>query len=754
MSNDIQFGIRITGDSTAAANAIKSTRDELDKLNSSGSKMASQYTGLTTASEKAAAAAKQQTSELGKLDAQLTSLLSRLDPVYNATMRVDSANELLHNGLKEGLITQTQYESALGQLEHQYGAVAASAEKSAFATAGARRELIVLGHEAVQGNFSRIPGSFMVLAERLGGLGGLISPLAIGITAIGAAVIGGVYAWEKWSYSAHDAAQKALDDFRQFEDEFDKANKKLEDYQKKLGEMSHMQLSIEIDVKQAELDKLTRLQKSLLNEDGGLKGNLNPFNPMGNKKEYDDLAKQIGNVQKEINSANGAMTNLVENGGKEFKSFMGDTSYMSKAQQKLHDLTVAADDYRKAWMAASDDTQRASALDRFKQAETNINDRYKPKEKKGRNVDRESDATVKSYAEEWGSLNKILDGTKQLSDAEKVLRDVENGRYDSLLPWQREQLANLALDVKTMQDEVEWQKRLSDATDREIEQDNQVAAAEKAINDARDKYASDLAAAQLKEEEDLNVALIKDDTKRAKAQIDLAYQRKIAEIQANTDIGDSQDALLADAQRVHDLQIQEVDSKMYNTKDIGKQLGLTFESAFEKAVTGGQKFSQVLQGLAQDIEKLILRKTVTDPLMQGVGNWIDSLNIGSLISANAAGGVYSGAGIGAYSGQIVSSPTVFPFANGIGLMGEAGPEAIMPLKRGADGKLGVAASDAGSSTQSASGPITVHIDARGADNDAAARIETIAARLPSMIKSGVMNSLVDEKRPGGLLASS
>jgi lambda family phage tail tape measure protein len=60
---------------------------------------------------------------------------------------------------------------------------------------------------------------------------------------------------------------------------------------------------------------------------------------------------------------------------------------------------------------------------------------------------------------------------------------------------------------------------------------------------------------------------------------------------------------------------------------------------------------------------------------------------------SANGNVFpAGAGISAYSGQIVSQPTLFPFANGVGLMGEAGAEAIMPLKRGADGKLGVQAS--------------------------------------------------------------
>ncbi|EBV7178825.1 phage tail tape measure protein, partial [Salmonella enterica subsp. enterica serovar Thompson] len=47
------------------------------------------------------------------------------------------------------------------------------------------------------------------------------------------------------------------------------------------------------------------------------------------------------------------------------------------------------------------------------------------------------------------------------------------------------------------------------------------------------------------------------------------------------------------------------------------------------------------------------------------------------------------ASLSAYSNSIVSSPTYFAFAKGAGLMGEAGPEAIMPLTRSADGSLGV-----------------------------------------------------------------
>ncbi|AVD63985.1 phage tail tape measure protein [Serratia sp. CY49633] len=69
---------------------------------------------------------------------------------------------------------------------------------------------------------------------------------------------------------------------------------------------------------------------------------------------------------------------------------------------------------------------------------------------------------------------------------------------------------------------------------------------------------------------------------------------------------------------------------------------------------------------------------------------------------NAKGGVYASPSLSAFSGEIVSNPTLFAFARGAGLMGEAGPEAIMPLKRGADGSLGVRA--IGSGQQSAAAP--------------------------------------------------
>lgn len=92
--------------------------------------------------------------------------------------------------------------------------------------------------------------------------------------------------------------------------------------------------------------------------------------------------------------------------------------------------------------------------------------------------------------------------------------------------------------------------------------------------------------------------------------------------------------------------------------------------------------------LASQLLKYLLGDFGTTGKLGGaLGGWIGEL------FGSARGNVFGPGGVHAFAaGGIVSTPTVFPFARGVGLMGEAGPEAIMPLKRGADGKLGVAAS--------------------------------------------------------------
>ena len=80
-----------------------------------------------------------------------------------------------------------------------------------------------------------------------------------------------------------------------------------------------------------------------------------------------------------------------------------------------------------------------------------------------------------------------------------------------------------------------------------------------------------------------------------------------------------------------------------------------------------------------------------------------------LLAANGA--AFSGGKVTAFAnGGIVSSPTMFPMANGMGLMGENGHEAVMPLTRDSTGKLGVKSMSSGGGSQ----PITINVNNEGA----------------------------------------
>lgn len=119
---------------------------------------------------------------------------------------------------------------------------------------------------------------------------------------------------------------------------------------------------------------------------------------------------------------------------------------------------------------------------------------------------------------------------------------------------------------------------------------------------------------------------------------------------------------------------------------------------FDQGVDGMLKsFGTMIQKMVAQAVAADLAKRMFGSLGGGSGDgWLGAgLKWVSGLFANADGGVYASPGLSAYSGQVVSRPTLFPFAAGMGLMGEAGPEAILPLKRGSDGKLGVASGGGG-----------------------------------------------------------
>ena len=150
-----------------------------------------------------------------------------------------------------------------------------------------------------------------------------------------------------------------------------------------------------------------------------------------------------------------------------------------------------------------------------------------------------------------------------------------------------------------------------------------------------------------------------------------------------------------------DAQLRDIRSTLSDTaRDLGN-LESGFSRGLRKAFDGlaldGARLSDVLTGLAQSLSATVYNaamKPVTDQLGELMASGLNSLVSGTIPFAN--GGAFSQGRVMPFAkGGVVSSPVTFPMRGATGLMGEAGPEAIMPLTRGQDGRLGVVAQGGG-----------------------------------------------------------
>lgn len=198
---------------------------------------------------------------------------------------------------------------------------------------------------------------------------------------------------------------------------------------------------------------------------------------------------------------------------------------------------------------------------------------------------------------------------------------------------------------------------------------------------------------------------------------------------------------------------------------IATGIGDAFANSFKGIVSGSMSAREALAGFFQSVADQFLdmaaqitakwiQLTILNSILKlfpgagGVGGGLGSVDANLAQYAplpNAKGNAFGANGIIPFAkGGIVNGPTLFPFANGTGLMGEAGPEAIMPLQRGANGKLGVLASGGGGNVS-----VVVNVDASGSNVEGDAED---SKQLGRVIAAAIQQELVKQKRPGGLLA--
>ena len=171
--------------------------------------------------------------------------------------------------------------------------------------------------------------------------------------------------------------------------------------------------------------------------------------------------------------------------------------------------------------------------------------------------------------------------------------------------------------------------------------------------------------------------------------------------------------------------------------NLSRSFGTGLRRAFDGVIFDGMRLQDALRGVAQSMVSSVYN-TAMRPVQNAFGAALAQGVAGAMGSVMpfAAGGAFSAGRVMPFAqGGVISQATAFPMRGGTtGLMGEAGPEAILPLSRGADGRLGVRAAGG------AAGPVQVTFNISTPDVAGFQRSQTqIAAQMSRLLATGQRN---------------
>jgi hypothetical protein len=203
------------------------------------------------------------------------------------------------------------------------------------------------------------------------------------------------------------------------------------------------------------------------------------------------------------------------------------------------------------------------------------------------------------------------------------------------------------------------------------------------------------------------------------------------------------EGLVADEERILNILLTEAATR--KAIEAEEQRQATFdkvsghiESAFMAMVDGSKSVEDAFKGMIRSILLDVYQQSVAKPMANAITSWLGFKD----------GGAFSGGNVIPFAnGGVVSSATMFPMAGKqTGVMGEAGPEAIMPLKRGANGKLGVQVQGGGEN-------VVIHqnfnFQANGDDS-----VKRIIAQAAPQIANMTKKSMIDDRRRGGQMKAT
>lgn len=180
------------------------------------------------------------------------------------------------------------------------------------------------------------------------------------------------------------------------------------------------------------------------------------------------------------------------------------------------------------------------------------------------------------------------------------------------------------------------------------------------------------------------------------------------------------------------------------------------DALVEFANTGKTSFSDMAKSILNDIQRILIRQNITGPIaaLFGGGNsqWggAPASSNGSLLAT----ALQIGRAAFFADGDIFGSPTAFTYGNGkTGVMGESGPEGVLPLKRNAQGKLGVIASVGGGGNINIQNNTTVNVSnsGTGSQKENSQLAATVAEKVQQQVHQYMTDFTRKQQRQGGML---
>ena len=254
-----------------------------------------------------------------------------------------------------------------------------------------------------------------------------------------------------------------------------------------------------------------------------------------------------------------------------------------------------------------------------------------------------------------------------------------------------------------------------------------------------DKLAEEIRQIKLQQEEEKALIGLRDEKL---LQMQFEYQLKAAMDEDYNKSHDAKIKAIAEELAAEQHRIDKLKEAEQQQKDAADSIANSFGSALTSIVDGTKSvkdaFKDMARAIIAELYQIYVVKQITGMISAAINPYMPTF------TPSENGNVFSNGNLVPYAdGGVVGSPTTFPMAGGrTGLMGEAGPEAIMPLKRGKNGKLGVQA-EGGSG-----GDVIIHQNFNFQANGDESVKKIIAQQAPA-IANMTKKQILDDRRRGG-----